>query len=466
MPPSYPAQEKCSTAWPTSIPYMTDTDKSVIESMQSNEDALVENKMKLSKAISPASCTTLTDVPLAPLYHRTLCYRKQRRLRCKAMRPMHCTPIHIQLSKLKRKKLLMKTAAMWADRREAPGVKDASGSLRTFSPLGSLPKVLHPQALMAQCPQAASDCAPLGRDPPVGSSALCSTEQFTPPLALALPSPTLPGHNKLGTQVTIHGKARNHTTQLVQTPKTTTEPCHSEQEPRSRSVTSATVPGPSSQGGLGEEGALVGTTTPSGPSPPRGTGQPSVRQQDPRSPSSVTKEPNTPLKYKAVHGVTSPQPNSWLYCEVCQYRTNNTKPGKARRRFLNHMRLQHGVPRQVVQEQVPVKSHLLLDTPIHAPESRLARSQTVTSDTSGIADMDQPPALLLQILSEDHTAVLCSSPQPVPCSEVKMNIPRLGPLSRDIGMGDKQKSAQPCQQQVSAVPSKQHLSAQTSKQQL
>ena len=31
---------------------------------------------------------------------------------------------------------------------------------------------------------------------------------------------------------------------------------------------SATVPGPSSQGGLGEEGALVGTTTPSGPSPP------------------------------------------------------------------------------------------------------------------------------------------------------------------------------------------------------
>jgi hypothetical protein len=41
---------------------------------------------------------------------------------------------------------------------------------------------------------------------------------------------------------------------------------------------SATVPGPSSQGGLGEEGALVGTTTPSGPSPPRGTGQPSVRQ--------------------------------------------------------------------------------------------------------------------------------------------------------------------------------------------
>ena len=34
------------------------------------------------------------------------------------------------------------------------------------------------------------------------------------------------------------------------------------------------VPGPSSQGGLGEEGALVGTTTPSGPSPPRGSGVP------------------------------------------------------------------------------------------------------------------------------------------------------------------------------------------------
>ena len=41
-----------------------------------------------------------------------------------------------------------------------------------------------------------------------------------------------------------------------------------------KSRTCATVPGPSSQGGLGEEGTLVGTTTPSGPSPPRGSGVP------------------------------------------------------------------------------------------------------------------------------------------------------------------------------------------------
>ena len=34
----------------------------------------------------------------------------------------------------------------------------------------------------------------------------------------------------------------------------------------------STIPSPSSQGGLGEEGGWVGTTTPSGPSPLRGTG--------------------------------------------------------------------------------------------------------------------------------------------------------------------------------------------------
>jgi transposase InsO family protein len=50
---------------------------------------------------------------------------------------------------------------------------------------------------------------------------------------------------------------------------------------------STTVPGPSSQGGLGEEGALVGTTTPSGPSPPRGSGVP-VRKAGSRS-GSVAK---------------------------------------------------------------------------------------------------------------------------------------------------------------------------------
>ena len=45
---------------------------------------------------------------------------------------------------------------------------------------------------------------------------------------------------------------------------------YSEVKPTKKPVDSC----PSSQGGLGEEGALVGTTTPSGPSSPRGSGVP------------------------------------------------------------------------------------------------------------------------------------------------------------------------------------------------
>ena len=96
----------------------------------------------------------------------------------------------------------------------------------------------------------------------------------------------------------------------------------------------------------------------------------------------------------------------------------------------------------MVQEQVPVKSPLSLAMSLPAPksrlessqpetiaektdtsgiaESRLARSQpeTITEKkgTSGIADIGQSqvPALLLQVLSEDDSAVLCTSLQPVP----------------------------------------------------
>ena len=197
----------------------------------------------------------------------------------------------------------------------------------------------------------------------------------------------------LGTKVgvTIHGTA--HTVQLTQA---TTKPCHSDRGPR---------------------------------------------------PPSVTKVSNTPPpQHRVLHGVISPQSKSWLYCEICEYRTNNTKPGKARRRFLTHIRLQHEVPRQVVQ--VPVKSHLPLDMPLPSPESRLASRRTEKRDTLGIADMDQTqsPALLLQVLSEDLTAVLCSSPQPVPCCEVEMNMSWLGThsLGSTTGtvMGDKQEYPQ------------------------
>ena len=238
--------------------------------------------------VDPHTSETLIIFP-PPSSCRKLRHQKQhKRHRCD----------NIRLARFKRKTVLRGQDIKKTNRKRKENSRwpAQQGTLSTCSSRYPQPAAPHPPALM--CPIAASACVP-----PISTSAVYCIEQLTPVLALPNiaglpPIPTSPGQAQLdssemdciGTKagVTIRGTA--HTVQPTQTPTATTKPCHSDQG------------------------------------------------------SSVTKKPDTPPPHRAVHGVISHQPKSWLYCEICQYRTNNTKPGKARRRLLTHMRLQYGVP--------------------------------------------------------------------------------------------------------------------------
>ena len=130
--------------------------------------------------VDPHTSETLIILPQPPSCRKLRHQKQHKHHRC----------VNIRLARFKRKNVLRGHDIRKSNRKRKENSKwlVQRGPLRTHSSLTPQPEACHPPALMAQCPLASSDCVP-----PVGSSAVCSTEQFTPPPALALPIPTSPG---------------------------------------------------------------------------------------------------------------------------------------------------------------------------------------------------------------------------------------------------------------------------------
>ena len=258
VPPSSQTLEEISQA----IPCTSSTDSAGNNNFQQNllpppmdgqQHAIAECHTSLLSMVIDIDPSTSQRWSLPPLSLR----RKFRHQKQHKRYRLH----NIRLDNFKRKTVLGGQDIKRVDRKrkENPGRHIQRGSLRTCSTIDCQPGAPHTPAIMAQYALAASDCVP------PGSSAVRSTDQVTPPPALALPTLTSLGCVQLAQQ------------------------------------------------------------------------------------------------------------EYWLYCETCQYRTNNAKPGKAQRRLETHTRLQHEESSQM-EKQLPHMS---------AQGSKTARVQ---------------PALVLQVI--------------------------------------------------------------------
>ena len=117
---------------------------------------------------------------------------------------------------------------------------------------------------------------------------------------------------------------------------------------------------------------------------------------EPTQSSSVEAAPEFHQRKQKDH-----QPREWLQCDLCDYKTNAGKLIKAQARLLTHKKLHHEQPVNT-EDTVATGSHM-----VHP----------------------RAPALLLQVVTQDSTAVFCTAREPVPNYEVELLMPELYPLN-------------------------------------
>ena len=129
--------------------------------------------------------------------------------------------------------------------------------------------------------------------------------------------------------------------------------------------------------------------------------------------------------------------------------------------MLTHKKLVHDQSEKVKDRQLQT---------VGAPSAK----DLVPAATANPSNMEQSraPAVLLQVISQDTTSVLCSTPQPVPHCEVELLMPGLQPLLRGkAAISDTNSANMGCPEKLSPQPhpdqrSKQHQPAQPHQQHL
>ena len=408
VPPYTPGQGNCSAACPTSIPYMADTEQSVTEYMSPGQNSSVVDHVLHSPPRPPSLQTPFpTPAPVLP-------------------------PLGLE-------KGLSSTEIMEDDKHSqyaSPSSTDSAGN-NNFQQNLLPPPMDGQQHTVAECHTSLLSVV-IDIDPSTSQ-----TLRGLPPLSL---------RRKLRRQKQ-HKRYRLHNVRLAKFKRKTVL---GGQDIKTADRKRKENPGRHVPRGSVRTYSTLGPQH-GAPHPPAILAQYALAASDcvppvnsnsavhTHSTGQVTPPPALALPTPTSRGhVQLAQEEYWLYCDICQYRTNNAKPGKAQRRFKSHMRLQHEESPQM-EKQLP---HM------YAQVSKTARVQ---------------PALVLKVLYEDDTAVLCTSPQPVSCYEVRLEMP--GPDTLPSGSsteaalkhpaqsinkwlprhpGDKQLSAQPSDQQPSS----------------